>query len=103
MPVADAQITFSGSGKVELAQGATGYYGDRLFISADETGLYKWDGTGGKVTLKGNNVTEVTAGKVIARANTGIAATTTVNIAAYTWTTDAGGDGKAGWKAKSGS
>ena len=52
-------ISYTGSGKVELAQGAEGWYGNTLFISAGDTGLYKWDssGSGGKITLSGSNST----------------------------------------------
>ena len=80
-PKPESLISFTGNGKVELAQGAEGYYGSVLFISAGETGLYKWEGAGGKITLSGSNTTELTEGKVIVRAETGVAPTTTTKIA----------------------
>ncbi|MDR1230940.1 MAG: hypothetical protein LBK61_06015 [Spirochaetaceae bacterium] len=82
-PVDTNTITYTGDGKVELEQGAKAYYGNSLFLFTDNTGLYKWDtdGNGSKVTLKGNNVTELTAGKVTARADTGIATNTSIVVA----------------------
>jgi hypothetical protein len=84
LPVEGNVITFTGTGKVELEQGATGYYGETLFVSSSTSdGYYQWDSTASssKVTLKGGYVTEVTAGKVIARANTGIAGSTFIVVA----------------------
>ena len=82
LPGPDGKVSFNG-GTVELLKGATGYYGEALFISADDGGFYKWadDEADAKVTLKGGNVTEVTAGEVIAVADTGIAVGTTIQIA----------------------
>jgi hypothetical protein len=84
LPAGDNTITYTGNGKIELEQGATGYYGDSLFVSDSTTeGFYTWDtgATGSKVTLKGGNVTELTAGSVTARATTGIAAQTSIVVA----------------------
>ena len=74
LPVDGKEVSFDGDGTVELAKGATGYYGDLLFISSDDSGLYKWsDDADVKVTLKANNVTEVSGGEITVIASTGIA------------------------------
>jgi lipopolysaccharide export system protein LptA len=84
LPADTNTITYTGDGKVELEQGAKGYYGSSLFVGATaDNPAYNWDTgvTGSKVTLKGGNVTELTAGKVTARADTGIAASTSIVVA----------------------
>ncbi|MDR1232288.1 MAG: hypothetical protein LBK61_12920 [Spirochaetaceae bacterium] len=69
------------TGKIELEQGANGYYGTSFFVGSTNASLYKWDtdGVGSKVTLKPGNVTLV-AGKVTAQANTGIATSTEIKL-----------------------
>jgi hypothetical protein len=80
-------ITFS-SGTVNLTKGAKVYYGEEAFIGpaipgAENPYTYNWSGgdTDG-VTLKDNNVTDVTAGHVIAVKDTGIASSATLTVAA---------------------
>jgi hypothetical protein len=79
----NGQVAYTGTGKVEFEQGAKGYFGTDPFISSGDDGIYKWDSTatGSKVTLKGGYVTELTAGKAIVRAATGVAANTETVIA----------------------
>jgi hypothetical protein len=86
LPNANNKITFGDTGAIELAYGAIGYYGDVAFIGpAPATGtnpyIYNWDtGAVGIVTLKGNNVTELTSGNVTAVKSTAIPSQTTISI-----------------------
>jgi hypothetical protein len=83
-PKEDSQIAFEAGGKIELATGATGYYGETLFIgsSTDTGAIYQWvDNDPATITLKGENVTELTSGTVIVNQSTGVAKDTTTIIA----------------------
>jgi hypothetical protein len=79
----DGTVAFADDGAVELSYGAKGYYGENLFISPDDDGVYQWDNTdtNSTVTLKGGNVMELTKGKITAIQNTEIAAQTEIVIA----------------------
>jgi hypothetical protein len=80
-PVAGT-VDYGENGKIELEKGAMGSFGDSVFVASDDSGFYKWDDESSKVTLKPDGVTEVTAGKVTAQKNTGIALNTSIVIAA---------------------
>jgi hypothetical protein len=84
----DNAISFGDNGTVELAQGAIGYYGDVAFIGpapaagAENPYAYNWGtATDGKVTLKDDNVTELTSGSVTAAKSTAIPPDTTITVA----------------------
>jgi phage gp45-like len=78
----DEAIIFQGTGKVEIAQGATLFAGTTEFVSTGADALYKWTGaSGGKITLKGGNITELTSGELEIQNDTGIAVGSSVVIA----------------------
>jgi hypothetical protein len=85
----DNKIDIKDNGAVVIAEDAIGYYGDSAFIgpkpgSGANPFFYNWDNdtatTDGVVTLKADNVTELTAGKVTAAKSTGIAADTAIIV-----------------------
>jgi hypothetical protein len=89
-PEAGHQVSFGVDSSIAVAQGAALGFADGDATDGEDTSisfvggsapLYKWDddSTGGVITLKPNNVTEMT-GNLSVVTNTGVAPTTTVVI-----------------------